>query len=436
VSRDDTNNKWQLEMSEGGKPAETLLFDKIVMAAGPHNVPIQPTIPGNEQFEGEILHSIAFKDPAQYKGKNVVVLGMGNTAVDTATILVGHAKTIHLAHRNGCVLLPRILNDGTSLDHGASYRTFGIRDTLEVMFPKLAANFIDNWVRQIQDKHFNLKPEWRINTPTPSLSKQNPTVSDTLYPALKAGEVQSTHSIKRFTGSHTLELEDGTVLSNIDIVVLCTGYRLDLSYLGPNDPCDMTPNADGPHQYDYNCPRLYRNLLSHEHPDSLAFVGLALLFFPAFTMADLTSQALAQLWKHPEHLPSQAEMQEQYAKHRAWRARINAQPKTEGKGPQPLQLETGEQLAWVQKMAGTRLDEHLSYTSLEAWKLWWRDPKLSKMLMDGIYSPHAYRLFDSPGKRKKWDGARRAIEKVNEDVKKRIKDGGLLAVPGDVVVQS
>jgi dimethylaniline monooxygenase (N-oxide forming) len=58
------------------------------------------------------------------------------------------------------------------------------------------------------------------------------------------------------------------------------------------------------------------------------------------------------------------------------------------------------------------------------------------MLMDGIYSPHVYRLFDSNGKRKKWDGAREAIEKVNEDVKKRSKSGGLLAVPGGVVVQS
>jgi dimethylaniline monooxygenase (N-oxide forming) len=324
VDRDDVQGKWKLEIKEGGKQAEIVVFDKLVIAAGPHSVPIEPTIPDSDQFKGEIIHSIAFKDPAQYKGKNVVVLGMGNTAVDTATILIGHAKTIYLAHRNGCVLLPRILNNGTSLDHGASYRTFAIRDYLELLFPKLAANFIDNWVRQIQDKHFDLKPEWRVNTPTPSLSKQNPTVSDTLYPALKDGSVISTHSIKKFTGSNSLELDDGTVLSDIDSVVLCTGYRLDLSYLGPIDPCDMTPDTDGPHQYDYNCPRLYRNLLSHSHPDSLAFVGLALLFFPAFTMADLTSQALAQLWKHPEQLPSQTEMQDHYAKHRAWRAHINA----------------------------------------------------------------------------------------------------------------
>ena len=40
--------------------------------------------------------------------------------------------------------------------------------------------------------------------------------------------------------------------------------------------------------------------------------------------------------------------------------------------------------------------------------------------MDGVYSPHLYRLFESGGVgRKKWDGASRAIETVNADVKQR-----------------
>jgi len=97
-------------------------------------------------------------------------------------------------------------------------------------------------------------------------------------------------------------------------------------------------------------------------------------------------------------------------------------------------------MKWVQDVVGTRLDEHLSYTSIAAWKLWWQDRKLSKLLYDGIYSPHAYRLFDSQGRRKQWDGAREAILKVNADVKKRMKDGGLLTkieiLPRDVIVNA
>ena len=439
IRRDEEKRKWVLEVEGGEHGKASHSFDKLVIATGPHNVPLMPSLPGQDRFQGEVLHSYEFKDPAKFEGKTVVVVGMGNTAVDTATILVGRAKKVYLSHRNGAALLPRILNNGTSLDHGATYRTFAIRDVLETLFPKLAVRFIDNWVANVQNKHFTLDPSWRINTPTPSLSKQNPTVSDTLYPALQKGDVISTHGPKAFVGPRSIELDDGQVLEDIDTVIFCTGYRIDLRYLGKYDPTNMTPESLTP-RYDYEAPRLYRNIFSHEHPDSLAFIGMSLIFFPAFVMADLNSAALAQVWKHPELLPSEAEMQDQYARHREWRARIKALPNPIGKGPHPLQVETGEQVKWVQETAGTQLDEHLSYTSPAAWRLWWEDRELSKLLYDGIYSPHAYRLFDSHGRRKKWDGARKAILKVNADVKARTKSGNLLnkleALPGDVVANT
>ncbi|KAK3652456.1 hypothetical protein LTR56_005167 [Elasticomyces elasticus] len=460
IERDDEASKWRLRTSTSEGIETTLTFDKLVIATGSHSVPIMPSLAGSQDLEGDILHSLTYKDPEKFRNKTVVVVGMANTAVDTATGLVGVAKKVYLAHRNGCALLPRILNDGTSLDHGASYRTFAIRDVLETFFPKLAVKFIDNWVRQrkyifepvinvltagstvsaIQKKHFDLDPQWRINTPPPSLSKQNPTVSDTLYPALRSGQIISTHAPKRVAGPRSIEMEDGTMLDEIDSVIFCTGYRLDLSYLGRYDPTLMSAEGVDPPQYDYNAPRLYQNILSHEHPESLAFIGMALIFFPGFVMADMNSMALAQLWKRPELMPTNLAMQEQYANHRAWRARINALPNTPGKGPQPLQVETGSHIQWVQEIVGTKLDEHLSYTSAAAWRLWWQDRQLSRLLYDGIYSPHAYRLFDSEGRRKKWDGAREAIVKVNEDIKRIKKDAELTTkvewLPGDVVAHS
>ncbi|KAK5730031.1 hypothetical protein LTR17_011434 [Elasticomyces elasticus] len=413
IERDDEASKWQLRTSTREGIETTLTFDKLVVATGSHSVPIMPTLSGSQGFDGDILHSLTYKDPEKFRNKTVVVVGMANTAVDTATGLVGVAKKVYLAHRNGCALLPRILNDGTSLDHGASYRTFAIRDVLETLFPRLAVKFIDNW---------------------------NPTVSDTLYPALRSGQIISTHAPKRVAGPRSIEMEDGTMLDEVDSVIFCTGYRLDLGYLGRYDPTLMSAQGVEPPRYDYNAPRLYQNILSHEHPESLAFIGMALIFFPGFVMADMNSMALAQLWKRPELMPSNVSMQEQYAKHRAWRARINALPNTPGKGPQPLQVETGAHIQWVQRIVGTKLDEHLSYSSAAAWRLWWQDRELSKLLMDGIYSPHAYRLFDSEGRRKKWDGARKAIVKVNEDIKRIKKGTGLTTkvelLPGDVVAYS
>ncbi|KAK5111243.1 hypothetical protein LTR62_005271 [Meristemomyces frigidus] len=432
VRRNDGAQKWLLNVTTKDGSTEVMTFDKLVVASGPQNVAIMPVIPGNDIFNGEIIHSIAFKDPARYAGKTVVVLGIGNSAVDTATTLIGHAKKIYLAHRHGAILLPRHLNNGTSLDHGASYRTFAIRDFLETTFPSLALKFLASWVATIQKKHYDLRPEWRINTPTPSLSKQNPTVSDYIYGALQSGDVTSVHGIKRYIGPQSPELEDGTVLEDVDAVIYCTGYRLDLSWLGKLDPTNLEPNNPHSTNYDYTAPRLYQNILSHEHPDNLAFVGLALVFFAAFPVADLTSMALAQLWSKPSLLPSHADMQKQYTTHRAWRAGINSLPNPAGKGPATLQLETGQFMAWGQELIGTRVDEMLSYGSWEAWLFWWREKGLSRMLYDGVYSPHVWRLFDSAGRRKRWVGAREAIERVNEEVRKRRVDAASARAEGGV----
>ncbi|KAK4570103.1 hypothetical protein LTR86_003073 [Recurvomyces mirabilis] len=431
IQRSEEARKWRLSLTTKDGTNETLSFDKLVIATGPQNVPVMPDIPNAKAFKGTITHSATFKDPTKFAGKNVVVLGIGNSAVDTSTSLIGHANKIYLAHRSGCLLLPRILNDGTSLDHAATHRTFAIRDFLEAFVPQLASRFIDNMVASIQKKHYEFDPQWRIDTPTPSLTKRNPTVSYYIYDALRAKKVISAHGIKRYAGPRSLEMDDGTILEDVDAVVYCTGYRLDLSWLGKYDPTVVNPDSSNKKQHDYTAPRLYQNVLSHDHPDSLAFIGLALTIFPAFVIADLSAMALAQMWSKPELLPPHHETQDRFAKHKAWRARVNAMPNPLGKGPPSLQVETGQFVAWVQDVAGTQVNEHLSYNSPAAWRLWWQDRELCKMLMDGLNSPHSYRLFDGRGRRKAWDGARDAVFHVNKEVKRRVearKAGGKVKI--------
>ncbi|KAJ3515503.1 hypothetical protein NM208_g14959 [Fusarium decemcellulare] len=69
-----------------------------------------------------------------------------------------------------------------------------------------------------------------------------------------------------------------------------------------------------------------------------------------------------------------------------------------------------EWVAWANKAAGTQVNEHLGW-GLAGWKFWFQDRAFYKLLMDGIYTPFIWRVFD--GKRKKWDGAKAEIEKVN-----------------------
>lgn len=68
---------------------------------------------------------------------------------------------------------------------------------------------------------------------------------------------------------------------------------------------------------------------------------------------------------------------------------------------------------WLNDAAGTELYDRLGW-GWQGWKLWWNDHSLFKMLMDGVDTPFAMRLFVTQRGRKSWPGARQAIEKANK----------------------
>jgi len=418
VDRNEANNKWLLSIATNGQLPETLEFDKIVLATGPHVVPKQPVLEGRSLFSGSVIHSISFKDPASFDGKRVMVVGMSNSAADTATSMVGIAKEIFLSHRHGSVVLPRYLKDGTSLDHNLSWRQSGIKDILDGFAPRLGARFIDSITGRISRENFgDFDPEWNLNTP-PSLLHQAPTVSDTLIPALRNGSIISTAAPSHITGPNTIQLEDGNTL-HVDAIIYCTGYEVDYSVLGRFDPTLIDPTAS--EVRNKVTPRLYQNVFSLTYPESLAFVGIAIAFSPAFMISDLTSMAIAQLWSTHPHapvLPPQKTIDQWYEDHLVWADYLRSL--SPHRKFVPLMVQNGPWLKWVEGAAGTRLEENLSCTSFQAWRYWWNDRKFCALLTDGIWSPHMYRLFESD-RRKKWNGARAAIEAVNTNVQERIE---------------
>lgn len=416
INRDDASDKWTIEVrSKGPSKSEQLSFDKLVIAIGPHNIPVEPTLQDRHLFKGEILHSAAFKDRSRFKDKRVMVVGASNTAGDTSTTLVGIASKVYLSHRNGALIVPRYLKDGTALDHGANYRMQQTVNSLEQYIPNAVGSFMEFFVnRIIRDEFGPADPAWNLY-PAPSMKHQVPTISETLIPALRAGTITSTAAPSRITGDYDIELTDGKVVQ-VDAIIFCTGYNPNFSILGKFDPT-LTDNKT----YDYYTPRLYQNIFSLDHPDSLAFIGIALVFIPAFLMTDLSSMALAQLWSTKTtspSLPPLAEMHTWRLQHAKWVASVRA---THHSGKMiKFSLPDGPWLEWVQRTAGTNLQENTSWFSWKAWKFWLSDWKFCSLLMGGVFTPILYRLFDSD-RRKKWDGAREAIERMNENAKRDVE---------------
>ncbi|KAJ0302779.1 hypothetical protein COL5a_004600 [Colletotrichum fioriniae] len=404
----EKTQQWRLSLSTPEEPEPHFeYFDKVVFAMGADQKPSRPKIEGMEIFKGFVEHSMTFKNPEVLAGKRVMVLGFGNTAADMATELAPLASQVYLSHRHGAVIVPRWVK-GKPVDHVRTYRKYVILNLMNRYTPGLWEKTMNSVISKLEHEIFDLKPEWGFD-PAPSITNQRPLVNDELIPCLENGSIISTPGIARVIDDKTVETTDGKRYE-VDAILLCTGFTVDYSVVGPHaDPCRAT-TTDWEKSDGYTgrpLPRLYQNIFSLDHPRSLAFIGHLSFMNPAFFMFDLATMAVAQLWKGASAFPSAAEMEKQVNDQHAWVLELSK------KGPvTPSIVKASEWMEWVDKVIGTGLPEHLGY-NLNGWSFWIRDRQFCNMLMDGLLSPHAYRLF--PGKRKAWPGAREAIIAMNVD---------------------
>lgn len=308
--------------------------------------------------------------------------------------------------------------DGKSLGYAMSLRKLAFASFLESHLPSLHEKMMNVFLTKLQNKCFTLQPEWRLS-PAPSVKHALPIVSDTLISNFADGHVTSIPGIASILDSHTLQLDDGSKLE-VDSIIWCTGYRSDFSILDASaDPTRHTAErwTKAAGSRGKPLPRLYQNVLSEDYPESLAFLGHVAYATGAFVLYDLASMAVTQIWKGRSPLPAPSRIKAQIDEHHAWISGIAEQ------GPVvPAWVKRGEWLDWVDEVAGTGIREHLGWGSA-GWAFWWQDAEMQKMLMDGICSPHAYRLFDGKGKRKAWEGAREEIYRVNEEAKAQGQSG-------------
>ena len=93
LSRD--GDDWLLETDQG-----ELRAGIVVVATGHNHEPFLPEWPGREGFTGELVHSAAYRNPEPYRGRDVLVVGTGNSGAEIAVDLVeGGAGTVWISVR-------------------------------------------------------------------------------------------------------------------------------------------------------------------------------------------------------------------------------------------------------------------------------------------------------------------------------------------------
>jgi putative flavoprotein involved in K+ transport len=216
VDRD--GNGWRLTTSSGEDCARY-----VVVATGLDVVPDMPEWPGSEAFEGRLIHAASFQNPAPFVGRDVLVVGVGNTGSEIAYLLaVGGAARVRVAIRTPPNIFPRMLL-GRSLYPAA------------VMLEKLPTPLADSIGRFTQRLIYGDLSSYGL-TLAPLGAKSTvyqrgigPTIEDGFVEAVKTGQIEIVAAVDRFE-------DDDVVLANgsriqPQIMIAATGYRIELERL-------------------------------------------------------------------------------------------------------------------------------------------------------------------------------------------------------------
>ena len=271
---------WEMALEKG----ETHRYDALLVANGHHwdaRWP-EPAFPGAESFGGLQIHSHDYvgDDPEFFRDKRVVVLGMGNSAMDIAVEASFSAAATYLAARRGAWVIPKYLF-GRPLDQ--------ISTQAGVPF-KVRQRFVRGLLR------VGVGDMERYGLPKPDHRplEAHPTISDDILSRIAHGEVTPKPNIARLTG-RTVVFTDGSEVE-ADVVVYCTGYKVTFPFFDPG--LIAAPDNDMP---------LFRRVF-HPAIGSVFFVGLLQPLGAIMPLAAAQSEWVGDHLAGGYALPAPAEM--------------------------------------------------------------------------------------------------------------------------------
>ncbi len=277
-----TDDGWSLTLEDGTVEQ----FDALVVANGHHWNPRwpEPAFPGSESFPGVQLHAHSFEDNSGFADQHVLVVGMGNSAMDIAVESSWVADKTYLSARTPVHVVPKYVfgKPMDQIESAAAARTlpWKVRQKLTETMLKVAVGDVSRY---------------GLRTPTHGMLQAHVTVSDTILTRLAHGAVLPKPNLVRFEGSDAV-FEDGT-RAHVDVVVYCTGYRITFPFF------DATL-LDAPD----NRISLYSRVFHPDIPD-LAFIGLIQPLGAIMPLAEEQGRLVADWATGRYALPPRAEME-------------------------------------------------------------------------------------------------------------------------------
>lgn len=286
VARDD-DGAWRVTLADG----ESRRYRAVVVANGHLWDPRRAEFPG--RFEGQRIHSHHYRSAEPFAGRNVLVVGIGNSAVDIAVDVCKSARRTWLSTRRSAWVMPKYIM-GVPIDRWSAF--FARR----LHLPTPVTRTLVRWLAFLA-----VGDQRRFGVPRPAhpIWREHATLSQELLPYCGHGWIRIKPDVQALQGDR-VAFVDGTV-EPIDTIIEATGYRTRFPFL---DPALFS--------VDDTIPRLYRRIAAPELP-GLFFLGLVQPVGPTIPLVEVQSRWLAAVLAGVVALPDAAAMDAEIDTHAA-----------------------------------------------------------------------------------------------------------------------
>ena len=280
ATRDSADGAWTVTLDTG----ETRRYDALLVANGHHWDPRWPEPPPPGTFNGMQIHSHHFVDAADWREKNVLVVGMGNSATDIAVEASFVARRTFVSGRRGEHVVPKYVLgrpvDQIAVSPLTPLVPFAVRHAFFRAIYRLAVGRVEDYGLP--------KPDHR-------LLESHPTLSADFLGRVAVGEVAWKPQVSALAGDR-VRFVDGSE-EPIDVIVWATGYKVTFPFF--DSGFISAPD---------NELLLYRRVFK-PGVDNLFFIGLLQPLGALMPLAEAQGRWVASYLRGEYRLPPRTEME-------------------------------------------------------------------------------------------------------------------------------
>jgi dimethylaniline monooxygenase (N-oxide forming) len=279
------DGKWDVTLASGEKRR----YASVLVANGHLWDPRWPSFPG--RFDGHAIHSHDYRTAEPFEDKRVLVIGIGNSAVDIAVDLCRRAKRVYLSTRRSAWVMPKYIM-GIPVDRWGAFFSRKLR---------LPTRVTRSIIQRLLLVAVGDQARYGLPRPRHPMWKEHATLSQELLPYIGHGWIRVKPDVRELQGDRIAFVDGST--EPFDAIIYATGYKTTFPFLRP----EIFEVRD-------NQVALYRRTLPPDRP-GLFFVGLLQPIGATIPLVEIQARWLAAVLAGEVKLPERAAMEAEIARH-------------------------------------------------------------------------------------------------------------------------